>query len=109
MFNIGQTIKSPTTKNLYVVVKKTFDGVIVNPLSGEFKDEPFEVRNSALVYYRPAEFPQVRYFASRKNKFVEITHAPEWNGVSTKVTKPVSGKVEARQIVKELNGVAWNF
>lgn len=57
---------------------------------------------------RVNKFPQVRYYASRKNKFVEITHAPV-NGISTKVTKPVSGKVEARQIAKELNGVAWNF
>lgn len=55
-----------------------------------------------------SKFPQIRYYASRKTKFIEITHAPV-NGVSTKVTKPVSGKVEARQLVKELNGVAWNF
>ncbi|MFL4429658.1 hypothetical protein [Serratia marcescens] len=54
------------------------------------------------------KFPRVHYYASRKNKFVEITHAPV-NGISTKVTKSVSGKVEARQIAKELNGVAWNF
>lgn len=54
------------------------------------------------------KFPQVRYFASRKNKFVEITHAPV-RGVSTKVTKAVAGKVEARQIAEELNGIAWNF
>ncbi|HBQ5672361.1 TPA: hypothetical protein MAB51_002502 [Klebsiella pneumoniae] len=52
--------------------------------------------------------PQVRYFASRKTKFIEITHAPV-NGVSTKVTKPVNGKAEARQITKEINGTAWNF
>ncbi|HDR2796527.1 TPA: hypothetical protein QCJ95_005176 [Enterobacter asburiae] len=55
-----------------------------------------------------SKFPQVRYFASRKTKFIEITHTPV-NGVSTKVTKPVIGKAEARQITKELNGVAWNF
>lgn len=55
-----------------------------------------------------SKFPQVRYFASRKNKFIEITHAPV-NGVSTKATKSVNGKAEARQITKELNGVAWNF
>ncbi|HAG0017527.1 TPA: hypothetical protein G8O67_004913 [Salmonella enterica] len=54
------------------------------------------------------KFPQVRYFASRKNKFIEVTHTSV-NGISTKVTKPVSGKTEARQITKELNGVAWNF
>lgn len=54
------------------------------------------------------KFPQVRYFTSRKNKFVEITHAPRY-GVSTKETKPVADKKAARQIVKDLNGVAWNF
>lgn len=55
-----------------------------------------------------SKFPQVRYFASRKTKFVEITHAPH-HGVSTKETKPVAGKLEARQIVKDLGGIAMNF
>lgn len=55
-----------------------------------------------------SNFPQVRYLASRSTKFVEIIHPPK-NGVSTKVTKPVSGKAEARQIAKDLNGVVWNF
>ncbi|HHL0960310.1 TPA: hypothetical protein ACQVH3_005097 [Serratia marcescens] len=53
-------------------------------------------------------FPQVRYFASYSKKFVEITYAPKY-GISTKVTKSVSGKAEARQLAKDLNGVAWNF
>ncbi|MGQ6501820.1 hypothetical protein [Serratia marcescens] len=55
-----------------------------------------------------SNFPQVRYLASRSTKFVEITHAPKY-GISTKVTKPVSGKAEARQIAKDLNGVVCNF
>lgn len=55
-----------------------------------------------------SKFPRVYYYASRKTKFIEITHAPV-NGVSTKETKSVSSKVEARQVVKEINGVAWNF
>lgn len=55
-----------------------------------------------------SNFPQVRYVASRKAKFVEIIHAPKY-GVSTKVTKPVTGKSEAHQIAKDLNGVACKF
>jgi hypothetical protein len=54
------------------------------------------------------KYPRVSYGASRKTKFVEITHAPKY-GISTIERKPVAGKREARQIVKDLNGIAWNF
>jgi len=53
-------------------------------------------------------YPLVRYYASKKTKLVEIEHAPR-NGVSTKETKHVSGKVEARRIARSLNGTCYNF
>lgn len=53
-------------------------------------------------------YPKVCYFASRTKKIVTIEHAPKY-GVSTKETRNVSGKREARQIAKDLNGVCWNF
>ena len=54
------------------------------------------------------KYPLVRYYASKTKKIIDIEHAPN-HGVSTKETRNVSGKVEARQIVKELNGTAYNF
>lgn len=55
-----------------------------------------------------ATFPRVRYFTSKKSKFVEITNIP-FCGISTIETKPVSGVKEARKIASDINGVAWNF
>lgn len=55
-----------------------------------------------------SKFPRVYYYASSKTKFIEITHAPV-NGISIKETKPVSSKVEARRITRDLGGVSWNF
>lgn len=73
-----------------------------------------KVAHNHLIETRTAEgyvmnkFPRIYYYASKKEKFIEINHAPV-NGVSEKVTKPVSGKAEARKLTKELGGVAWNF
>lgn len=53
-------------------------------------------------------FPKITYTASRSKKFITIEHAPK-NGVSTKVTRNVTGKREARQIANELGGTCWNF
>lgn len=53
-------------------------------------------------------YPKVSYFASRKTKIVSIEHAPKY-GVSTKETRNVSGKREARKIAAELGGTCWNF
>lgn len=53
-------------------------------------------------------YPIIRYYASKTKKIIDIEHAPKY-GVSTKETRNVSGKVEARRIVKELNGTAYNF
>ncbi|AXC34317.1 hypothetical protein HOU22_gp05 [Escherichia phage C130_2] len=53
-------------------------------------------------------FPKITYTASRSKKFITIEHAPKY-GVSTKVTRNVTGKREARQIANELGGICWNF
>lgn len=53
-------------------------------------------------------FPKITYTASRSKKFITIEHAPK-HGVSTKVTRNVTGKREARQIANELGGICWNF
>lgn len=53
-------------------------------------------------------FPHISYFASKSKKIVVITHAPKY-GVSTKETRNVTGKREARQIANELGGTCWNF
>lgn len=53
-------------------------------------------------------FPKVTYTASRAKKFITIEHAPKY-GISTKETRGVSGKREARKIAEELGGTCWNF